>query len=84
MPTAPFEHPAAAKAKRPASPAFEGYRAERVNALRERRRQLEQHLERCRTAASAASDALRPSVGREMDDTRASLATVRSELSRLS
>ena len=83
MPTAPFEHPAGAKPRRPSMPDFDGYRAECVNALLERRRQLEEHLERCRRTATHASDAVRRSVGREMDDTRATLAIVRAELARL-
>lgn len=83
MPTAPFDHPAAAKPRRPTTPDFDGYRAECVNALQERRRQLEQHLERCRATAPGATDAVRRSLGREMDDTRATLAIVRAELARL-
>lgn len=55
--------------------------AERIDALQERRAQLEAHLERCRTALDRQGP--NPSVGREIDDTRATLATVRAELSRL-
>ena len=83
MPTTPMEHRAGARPDRSSTHGLDGYRAERVSALQERRRQLEQQLERCRTAASNASETLRPSVGREIDDTRATLAIVRSELARL-
>lgn len=57
--------------------------AARIRALQQRRRQLELRLERCRARSAGASDALRPSVGRELDDARATLASVRAELSRL-
>ena len=57
--------------------------AARIRALQQRRCQLELRLERCRTRSAGASDALRPSVGRELDDARATLASVRAELSRL-
>ena len=83
MPTAPFERAAAAKPRRPTIPDFDGYRAECVNALHQRRRELEQHLERCRQTAPGATEAVRRSLGREMDDTRATLAIVRAELARL-
>jgi hypothetical protein len=54
---------------------------ERVRALQRRRSQLEQQSARCREALRGA--ALNPSAGRELDDTRATLAAVRSELERI-
>jgi len=83
MPTSPVDHRAAARASRSSTPGLDAYRAERVSALQERHRQLEQQLERCRAAAMNARATLRPSVGREIDDTRATLAIVRAELARL-
>lgn len=55
--------------------------ADRVRALQRRRTQLEQQSERWRAAVQ--HDALNPSAGRGLDDTRARLAAVRGELERL-
>lgn len=82
MMTTQLKDPASATDE-PTRADLDGYRAQRVAALQKRRRQLELHLERCRATAAVASDALRPSVGRDIDDTHATLATVRAELSRL-
>lgn len=79
MPTIEFERPAPSTHEWRSAP--DG--AARVQALQQRRRQLELRLERCRARSAGASDALRPSVGREMDDVRAALASVRAELARL-
>lgn len=79
MPTVYLEPAKTATRERPSAP--DG--AARIRALQQRRRQLELRLERCRARSAGASDALRPSVGRELDDTRATLASVRAELSRL-
>ena len=79
MQTIDFERPTASMRERRSAP--DG--AARAAALQQRRRQLEQRLERCRARSAGASDAVRPSVGREMDDARASLASVRAELARL-
>lgn len=54
----------------------------RIVALTRRRVQIERHLERCRVAAEQRP-ALNPSIGRERDDTEATLAIVRAELARL-
>lgn len=55
--------------------------ADRIAALEQRQAQLERHLERCRAALE--SDGPNPSVGRELDDARATLAIVHAELARL-
>ena len=83
MMTTQLKDPATTTGDEPTRADLDGYRAQRVAALQERRRQLELHLERCRATAAVASDALRPSVGRDIDDTHATLAMVRAELSRL-
>jgi hypothetical protein len=57
-------------------------RAARIRALHHRQQQLEQHLQR-RGAAADEPRAPNPSVGRELDDTRAVLAKVRADLARL-
>lgn len=54
---------------------------DRIAALEKRRVQLERHLERCRAALE--HDGPNPSIGREIDDARATLATVHAELARL-
>lgn len=79
MPTTRFERPPTSTRQRLSAPSSDA----RARALQQRRRQIELHLERCRAKSAAASDALRPSVGREMDDAHASLASVRAELLRL-
>lgn len=80
MPTVYFERPTTTttRERRNAPDA-----AARVRALQQRRRQLELRLERCRARSAGASDALRPSLGRDMDDARAALASVLAELARL-
>jgi hypothetical protein len=54
----------------------------RIRALHQRQQQLEQHLQRCRSAAEERHGP-NPSVGRELDDTRAVLAKVRADIARL-
>jgi hypothetical protein len=54
---------------------------DRVRALQRRRSQLEQRSERCRRAVQGMK--LNPSAGRELDDARATLAAVLSELERI-
>ena len=53
--------------------------AEHVRALRVREEELESHLLRCKSAA-AERPGPDPSLGRELDDVRSLLATVRREL----
>ena len=79
MPTIHFDRPTTSTRERRSVP--DG--VARAQALQQRRRQLELRLERCRARSAGASDAVRPSVGREMDDARAVLASVRAELARL-
>lgn len=79
MPTIHFDRPITSARERRSAPDS----VARARALQQRRRQLELRLERCRARSAGASDAVRPSVGREMDDARAVLASVRAELARL-
>jgi hypothetical protein len=51
----------------------------RIHALHQRQQQLEQHLQRCRSAVEQRHGP-NPSVGRELDDTRSVLAKVRADL----